>query len=557
MDDRESSSKLLIIVVCVLALILVILLFTGNGKSSTSSSLPSEVQSVVLNNKTVSLKVGDRYTITAIVSPSNVTDKSLIYTSNNTYVATVDSTGNVVANHSGTAKISVMSKNGKQDECTITVIDEKIPVTSIKLDREDVTLTEGESLNLKATVTPSNTTEHSYKWTSSNPDVASVDSNGKVTAKKIGTTLITVTTESKKIAICDVEVRASVITATGLAFDVTSKTIKEGQKFTLTPVFTPSNVTSKKLTWTSSNAAIASVSSTGIVTARGEGTATITATTSNGKAATAKVTVEVDTYKPITEISSLKNGFTEVISYNSSTLKYRIQTKGSADYVLVWVKDAYMQLNSALPEVGKAFAPDVTLNREISTYGYQSKGMVATNGGFFWDGWGDSPCVPFIMNKGRILRDIENKKYGRVYGYFGLTKSGVLKAYSFYSNDYSKNIATKNQVLADGVRNSWSYVMQPVSEGGGLLPADSGRDPVNRTMICQVDKNNFVLYSGSGLSIYAVGKEFKEIFGCKRAFNLDGGGSRKLYYKTASMSSMTRRFGGDRHVPDYLYFVEK
>ncbi len=553
MEKGVTSNGILAVVVGVLAIILAILLFTGGSSTGTSSS---EVQSIVVSNKTISLSVGDKYTIAAIVSPSNAADKSLTYMSNNTFVASVDTSGNVTANNPGTAKISVTSKNGKQDECTVTVVDKKILVTSITLDKDDVTLTEGESITLKTRTSPSNATEHSFTWTSSDSSVASVDSNGKVTAKKAGSTLITVMTSNKKIAICDIEVRPKVVTATGIAFNVTSKTIKEGQTFALTVTFTPSDTTNKTLTWETSNANIATVSSKGVVVGKGDGTATITAKTSNGKTASAKITVEVDAFKPITEIPSMQSGFTTIASYNSSTLKYRIQHKGSADYVLVWVKDAYNQLNSALPEVGKAFAPDETLGREISTYGYQSKGMVATNGGFFWDGWGDSPCVPFIMNKGRILRDIENKKYGRVYGFFGLTKAGILKSYSFSSDNYSANVASKNQVLADGVRNSWSYVMMPVNEGALLTP-DSGRDSTNRTMICQVDKNNFVLYSGSGLSIYGAGKELKETFGCVRGFNLDGGGSRKLYYKTATMSSMTRRFGGDRKVPDYLYFVEK
>ena len=283
----------------------------------------------------------------------------------------------------------------------------------------------------------------------------------------------------------------------------------------------------------------------------------ITAKTSNNKTVTCNITVKADAFPAITDNSKYRLG-KEIVSYNSATLKYRIQNVGSADYVLVWVADPYKQINSAIPSFGTERTAEVILSHEISTYGYQKKGLVATNGSFFWAGWGGSPGIPYVINKGKVLRDVENKKYSNnIYGTVGITKDGILKMYSgFSSTNYNANIKVRDEMKKDGIRNNFAYAVSPIGNDGSLLSPDSGRDSTNRTVVCQVNKNNFVLYSGSGLSLYGIGRELKNQYGCVRAANLDGGGSRKLYYKTGSMSSATKRFGGGRAIADMFYIVE-
>ena len=110
-------------------------------------------------------------------------------------------------------------------------------------------------------------------------------------------------------------------------------------------------------------------------------------------------------------------------------------------------------------------------------------------------------------------------------------------------------------MLDDGVRNDFAYATMPISEDGNLSTSTNDRN--NRTILCQVNKNNFVIYSGGSLATASIAKELKNTFGCRVAYNLDGGGSRKLYYKTGSMSSAKRVFSGSRAVADMMYFVEQ
>lgn len=207
-----------------------------------------------------------------------------------------------------------------------------------------------------------------------------------------------------------------------------------------------------------------------------------------------------------------------------------------------------------MPQLGKVFAAENILSNEIKNYGYSNKGLVATNASYFWDGRGDNPCLPFVINKGNILLDIQNIDYNkRMYGTLGVDKNGELKTYEFSKNDYAKNMSSKKKMIDDGVRNDFAYTVTIIDPNGNITNSNSSN---TRTIICQVDINNFVLYSGSSLTFARIGQELKNTYNCQSAYNLDGGGLSKLYYKTANMSSAKKLFGGDRNIPDMLYFSE-
>ena len=188
------------------------------------------------------------------------------------------------------------------------------PITSVSLNKTSLTLVEGGNETLKATINPSNTTDSkTLTWSSSNTSVATV-SSGKVTAKAPGTATITVTTSNGKTATCTVTVKKREGGITGVSLDRTSVSLNYGATTKLVATITPSNtVDSKKITWKSSNSSIASVDSTGKVTAKAPGTVTITAKTSNGLTATCEVTVK---FKDITTKVSRSSDTALKVSWN-------------------------------------------------------------------------------------------------------------------------------------------------------------------------------------------------------------------------------------------------
>lgn len=189
--------------------------------------------------------------------------------------------------------ISAFSVVGcKDDEPAI------IPVDSVSISKTTITLVEGDSETLSVTVSPSTATNKSVSWSSSRPDVATVDEDGKVTAVKAGATSITViTTDGSKTAKCDVTVEPRPIPVTGISLDKSSLELVEDEEASLIATIAPADASNKSFSWSSSNSQVATVDDSGKVTAVAPGTATITATTADGgKTATCAVSVEA---KPI------------------------------------------------------------------------------------------------------------------------------------------------------------------------------------------------------------------------------------------------------------------
>ena len=167
-----------------------------------------------------------------------------------------------------------------------------IVVESVSLDATSMTLIEGDTQTLNATISPSNAENQKVLWVSSNSSVATVK-EGVVTAIKPGTATITARSDDGgKTATCSVTVVARVYPVEKISLDITSATLVEGENLTLIATITPENATNKNVTWKSSNPSVATVAD-GEVAALKAGTTTITATTEDGgKTATCKITVE-------------------------------------------------------------------------------------------------------------------------------------------------------------------------------------------------------------------------------------------------------------------------
>ena len=238
---------------------------------------------VELNQTSVTLQKGKTTTLKATVSPANASNALLTWTSSKPAVATVVN-GKVKAIANGSTTITATATTGKKATCKVTV---KTASTKITLSSTKLTLEKGKTKTLKATMTPKDTTD-TVTYTSSNKKVATVDKNGKIKALRAGTTTITAKTTSGKKATCKVTVK---ISATKVKLNKTKVTLSKGKSVTLKTTVTPKDTTDK-LTFTTSNKKVATVTSKGKVTAKKKGTAVITVKTTSGKKATCKITVK-------------------------------------------------------------------------------------------------------------------------------------------------------------------------------------------------------------------------------------------------------------------------
>ena len=253
------------------------------------------VSSISINKSSITLDVGEGATLTATVSPSNATDKTVTWSSSDTSVVTVNN-GLIKGVKAGTATITAKSNNGKTSSCKVTVT---IPVTGITLDKTTASREVGLSITISATINPSNASNQTVKWTISDTSVASVQNSGKTTVvigKKVGTATVTATTNNGKTATCKVTIVPQL--ARNIVLNKTNISILRGKAEQLTATVEPSNAENKTVTWTSSNPDVATVSSTGLVTGKKASTSSviITAQTSNGIKTTCLVSV-----KPVNE----------------------------------------------------------------------------------------------------------------------------------------------------------------------------------------------------------------------------------------------------------------
>ena len=168
-----------------------------------------------------------------------------------------------------------------------------IPVSEVTLDQTSLSLKEGETARLTATVLPENAANKAVTWTSSNPAAATVDESGNVIAVGAGSTTITVTTaDGSKTAECNVTVAPLTVPVTGVTLNKPTLPLLAGTSEQLTAAVSPGNATNQAVTWASSDPAVATVDGIGNVTAVGPGSAAITVTTADG-AMTAVCTVTV------------------------------------------------------------------------------------------------------------------------------------------------------------------------------------------------------------------------------------------------------------------------
>ena len=254
------------------------------------------VTRIDLNKTYDELEVGATTRLTASVYPSNATNKTVGWLTNNYAVASVVD-GVVTAKSPGTAIITCVANDSgnAKAQCTIKVTEQNIHVTSVELNKTYDELEIGKTTQLTATVYPSNATNKTVSWTSSNSSIATVSTSGLVTAKGVGTATITCSAKDSGSAkaTCTIKVKEKEVQVTRIELNKTSDELEVGKTTQLTATVYPSNATNKTVSWTSSNSSVAAVSTSGLVTAKGVGTATITCNAKDSGNAKATCTIKV------------------------------------------------------------------------------------------------------------------------------------------------------------------------------------------------------------------------------------------------------------------------
>ena len=454
----------------------------GRFSATCTVTVYTAVKSVKLNKTSLTMKYGSSTTITPTISPSNATYKTVTWKSSDNDVATVDSNGKVKAVGVGYAVITATTTQGsKTATCQVNVVK---PVKSIKISESSIRIEVGDKVTLKSTISPSDASNKTVKWTVADKSVATVSSGGKVTAKKLGKTTVTVTTADGGFsAKCTVNVVKKV---TGVKLDKSEADLYMGKTLTLKATVSPSSATTKTVKWTSSNTSVAKVSSSGVVTPVKPGEATITVKTTDG-GFTAKCVISVK--KAVTKIS-LNKATATLNSDKTLTLKAKISPSDATDKTVTWKssnkKVATVSSSGVVKPVGKGTAT-ITATSE--------NGLKAT-------------CKVTVYMKPTAVK--LNKSEAEVYAGEKLTLKATVEpadannpAVTFSSSD--KSIATvDSKGVVKGVKAGQVVITVKTEEGG--YTAECAVTVKQHVTSITIDKKNITITLGAEYKLNATVK---------------------------------------------------
>ena len=295
---------------------------------------PKLVTSIKLDDEELTIVRTHTRQLTATVLPEDADDRSVVWSSGNEEVATVDDTGLVTALKVGEASITATANDGSGVSATCVVTVTPKLAESISLNETELTLERTATAQLTATVLPETTDDRSVTWSSDNTAVAKVDEYGMVTAVGVGETVITAITDdgTDLTATCFVKVTPKLVKS--LSLSETELSIENGSSAQLTAVISPQDADDGSVAWTSNNTMAATVDATGRVTATGVGTAVITVSTNDGSNLSATCTVTV-TPKEVAHISFDKTTLTLYVN-ESSQITATVLPDDADDRRLIW-----------------------------------------------------------------------------------------------------------------------------------------------------------------------------------------------------------------------------
>ena len=284
----------------------------------------------------------DRVEIVAAIADVKITASTIvkeIYVTDKGYgrIDLSGTIGKLQADNAITVKGSgrIDEKSGKVE----VTEDVKIGVTSVTLDKTDLTLDVNDTEKLTVTVNPNDATNKTVTWKSDKPEIVEVDSNGNVTAKAAGTATITATVDGKSVS-CKVTVNGQTTTVPvqSVGLNTNKVELSVGEENKLVATVTPEAATNKEVTWASSTPEVATVDQDGKVVAQKPGNATITVTTKDGnKTATCEVTVK-ETPVAVTGVG-LNTNKVELSVGEENTLVATVTPENASNQKVTWKSD--------------------------------------------------------------------------------------------------------------------------------------------------------------------------------------------------------------------------
>lgn len=308
-----------------------------------------DVTSIEMPNS-LSLKIGDEYQLSPILSPQGAKSKLTWTTQNNDVVSVTN--GLVTAKSCGTTVVKCIASNGVSAQCIVTV--NPINVETITLNHSEFDIITNQKEQLTATILPANATNKKIKWSSSNDGVALVGDNGLVKAVSPGHAKITATAldGSGVSASCFFNVSAPIISAQSINFVESNVDVEIDESKPLIVKILPDNTTNKKLEWRSSNPECATVSDDGVIKGVSVGNVEITATTIDGSNLSTTCMVSV---KP-QSVGSFDNiiyfNTTKIVANSSATIPLYLNNKNAITAI---------QFDLVLPK-GITVGDNVTIN---------------------------------------------------------------------------------------------------------------------------------------------------------------------------------------------------
>ena len=298
------------------------------------------VTGITLSPDSVELTDGESVTLTATITPSDATNQTVRWSSSSPNITVSNGTvkasfkagsptttvnGKLVLGH-GT--ITAKSEDGgKTAKCTVTVLAKTVAVTGVSLTETSLQLKKGDTHTLKANVQPSDATDKTVKWTSSDTAVATVDQDGTVTAVGGGNAKITATAGGVS-ATCSVSVTVPV---TGISLNMILLTLEKGAFALLEATVSPDDAMDKTVQWSSDNPSVVSVDQNGKVTALEEGKAKITASAGGFTATCTVICVSI----PVAAITLNKTSLS-LAKGSSETLTAVVSPRDATDKTVKW-----------------------------------------------------------------------------------------------------------------------------------------------------------------------------------------------------------------------------